>query len=377
MVPSVRNLLAAIDHLDWRAASEFERWLASFAIVSLGVLSLFAHATFTLRTTPSLTAFLLGPAIPLLLSIVILTTVAWLLTSEYSQFLPRIALWCISGAVVLVAIGQLIVLYQRAVGVTSLSSLFTVAYMVTIGTAMGLVIGIYDAGLRQTKQELDAQRERAERYAQQLSVLNRILRHDIRTGVQVIRGYAEMLPNPNDVSPAVPVERIQERANEMHETAESASEIRRMLEDSDRWIDQMDVEAVLESAVEATTERHPDARIRTTIPSETPVTASTMLELAFEELLTNAIEHNDSTPCTVEVECEVHKESVVVQIADNGPGIPDEELEPLMEGEETSLTHASGIGLWLATWIVEGSGGSLAFDENECGGSTVTVRLPK
>jgi hypothetical protein len=36
-----------------------------------------------------------------------------------------------------------------------------------------------------SKRELDRQRERAERYAQQLTVLNRILRHDVRTGVQV------------------------------------------------------------------------------------------------------------------------------------------------------------------------------------------------
>lgn len=372
---SISDLLAAIDRLDWRATSEPDRWLASFTIVSLGVLSLFVHAMFTLRTTPSLTAFLLGPGIPLLLSVVILAAVAWLLTSEYDQFLPRIALWCVSGSIVLVAIGQLIVLYQRAVGVTAISSLFTVAYMVTTGTAIGLVVGVYDAGLRQTKQNLDAERERAERYAQQLSVLNRILRHDLRTGVQVIRGYAEMLPDPKDISPAVPVERIQERANKMQETAESASEIRHMLENSDRWTDRRNVEAVLESAVEAATERHPNAQIRTTIPPEASVTASTMLELAFEELLSNAIEHNDSTPCQVEVEC-VARQETVVRIADNGPGIPDEELEPLMEGEETSLTHASGIGLWLATWITEGSCGSLAFDENEYSGTTVTVRFP-
>lgn len=376
---AVGGRLSALDSLEWTATTEAERWLAAFLVVTLGVLSLSTHALYAVRTDPSLAAFVMGPLVQLLLSVVVLGAVAWLLGNDYGEYLPRIAVWSAGGAVVLVAIGQQSVVYASAVDGGLATSLSTLAYMVTTGTAMGLVVGVYDAGLRRTREDLDDQRKRAELYSQQLSVLNRILRHDVRTGVQIIRSYAEMLPEPRDVSPRVPVEKIRERADEMAETAESARQVEHMLRDGDEWTDRIDAAVAVESAVETVRRRYPDARVRSTVPGEAHVVASTVLELAVEELLTNAVEHAEVPPdeVGVGVECVAESSAVVVRITDDGPGIPDEELEPLGQGQETQLTHTSGVGLWLATWIVEGGDGTLTFEDREGGGTRATIRLPR
>ena len=66
---------------------------------------------------------------------------------------------------------------------------------------------------------------------------------------------------------------------------------------------------------------------------------------------------------------------VVVLLRDNGPGIPEDEVETLEQGYETDLKHLSGLGLWLVYWIVDMSGGAIAFEPNDPRGSVVELRL--
>ncbi|MFB6156422.1 MAG: ATP-binding protein [Haloferacaceae archaeon] len=68
-------------------------------------------------------------------------------------------------------------------------------------------------------------------------------------------------------------------------------------------------------------------------------------------------------------------DALVVTVADDGPGIPEDELAAITAGEETSLSHGSGLGLWLATWGADALGGDLSFaDRNP--GTVVTLRVP-
>lgn len=65
-----------------------------------------------------------------------------------------------------------------------------------------------------------------------------------------------------------------------------------------------------------------------------------------------------------------------VVIVDNGPGLPDSEREVLEAGEETPLTHGSGIGLWLVYWTVTYAGGEVTIEDRSPRGTRVTVTLP-
>jgi sensor histidine kinase regulating citrate/malate metabolism len=67
---------------------------------------------------------------------------------------------------------------------------------------------------------------------------------------------------------------------------------------------------------------------------------------------------------------------VDVEVADQGPGIPDCELEALRSGDERALLHGSGIGLWLVNWLVTFLDGTLRFEGNDPCGTVVTMTLP-
>jgi signal transduction histidine kinase len=85
-----------------------------------------------------------------------------------------------------------------------------------------------------------------------------------------------------------------------------------------------------------------------------PVEAVPKLDIAIENLVENAVEHNDATRPRVSVEV-TNGDRPTLVVSDNGPGIPEQEIAALEGERETSLEHGSGIGLWLVKWIVDRS----------------------
>jgi signal transduction histidine kinase len=94
---------------------------------------------------------------------------------------------------------------------------------------------------------------------------------------------------------------------------------------------------------------------------------------AIYELIENAIEHNPdpNAACAVEVSITRQNGDVALSVSDNGPAIPDHEIEPLRAEEETKLSHTSGVGLWIAKWLCEYCRGDLSVETDD----GTTVRL--
>jgi signal transduction histidine kinase len=67
-----------------------------------------------------------------------------------------------------------------------------------------------------------------------------------------------------------------------------------------------------------------------------------------------------------------------VTVADEGPGIPENEVSVLRDDtERTPIEHGSGLGLWIVQQIVEAFDGQIEIDRDPDGGfaTAVTVRL--
>ncbi|MCP4296393.1 MAG: ATP-binding protein, partial [Proteobacteria bacterium] len=74
---------------------------------------------------------------------------------------------------------------------------------------------------------------------------------------------------------------------------------------------------------------------------------------------------------------EIATNQVLLNISDNGPGIPAELLpDVLFEPFKTSKAGGSGIGLWQLRREVTSLGGTVAAINNEDGCATIIVRLP-
>lgn len=212
---------------------------------------------------------------------------------------------------------------------------------------------------------------------QRLDVLNRLLRHNIRNELNLVRGKIELTRarledgEGDELSDAIStVDDIVARSNKV-------GRLSRLLEAEEA--DTLDIAQELRA--EYTDDGY--SEIATLVSLELPETlvvrGGESLMAAFEELVTNAVEHNDSeTPqVTVRVdEARSDDTHAVIAIADNGPGIDQQEIETLGEKRETPLQHSSGVGLWLVHWLVRRAGGELSFESAD-DGSTVRVHLPR
>ena len=210
---------------------------------------------------------------------------------------------------------------------------------------------------------------------QRLSVVNRILRHNLRNELTVILGEVDRLADQPDNDEAL--ERLGTAATRLSRLSEKARHIRSSTVGADAPTVAVDLAAVAESVLAQHRERSPAARLSLESPEAAFVSAPDReaVETILDNLLENAIEHHDRAQPSVAVTVEPG-DPVVLRVADDGPGIPPAEREPLTQREESQLEHASGLGLWLVRWLVEAAGGTLAFADREPRGTVVTVRLP-
>jgi len=207
---------------------------------------------------------------------------------------------------------------------------------------------------------------------QRLSVVNRILRHDIRSAVNIIKGNAEIAMTTDGRSTG-PLQTVMDEADHLYDIAETAQKIERLQDASQSSKELVDILPLVESKVLSFRNQYPDATIRSNVPEDLRAEVAVGFDEAIENVLQNAIEHNDSAEPTVTVTVQSTPENVTIRVADNGPGIPEAEIRPIQAGEETALHHTSGLGLWFVYWILEESGGKLEFEDNDPRGAIVDL----
>lgn len=214
-------------------------------------------------------------------------------------------------------------------------------------------------------------RHRRER---QLSVMDNLLRHNVRNDMSVILGNAELIEEsvPEAADSAAVIRRTGE---DLLDSAEKQRQVIDALTGSSS-VGPVDLVPVVAAAVETVRDRYPDADITLSAPATAPTCGVDELEAAVVELVENAVTHNQATQPAVEVTVSVEG-AVTLTVADDGVDIPSMEASVLTGNHEmNALYHSSGLGLWLIYWAVELSEGSIAVETREGGGNRIRVRLP-
>lgn len=222
----------------------------------------------------------------------------------------------------------------------------------------------------ETTERLREQRERLDLLER---ILSRVLRHNIRNEMTVLRANAETLDRKVAPEHGEYVETILDRSDQVIELSAKARQLECIVaEPAARRTLHLDNE--LASAVQSVSAQYPAASIETTGETAYAAFAHESLEIAIENLLENACEHVDCPP-EITIDVTATDERVLIRILDNGPGIPESELEAIDNRAETALEHPSGLGLWLVEWIVDRSAGDLRFNVDD--GTTVELVLQK
>jgi len=113
------------------------------------------------------------------------------------------------------------------------------------------------------------------------------------------------------------------------------------------------------------------------VPADLQVRANTMLDNLVAHLVENAVVYNDSDSPRVEVAVTDTTDTVTISVSDNGPGLPERQLDLLERGEIGSYEDRStGFGLDLVRLLVRSYGGRTEATVSD-DGTTITLTLPR
>jgi signal transduction histidine kinase len=210
-------------------------------------------------------------------------------------------------------------------------------------------------------------------------VLGRVIRHNIRNELSIIKGNADILrdtdPNSNDIETFY--SEFVDACNRLERTAENAQLMREVVRNRSDAVT-VNVETVVKKTVVELQEQHTDSTLTFHCDCNSDcleIMVHPSFQKGIRELILNAITHTEpDTQPIVDITVTESTDSVTVTIQDNGPGIPKDEHEVLTIESESTLRHGSGAGLWVVERIISYSGGELSFTVNN--GTTVEILFP-
>ncbi len=218
--------------------------------------------------------------------------------------------------------------------------------------------------------------------------------HELRTPLAVIRGYAELSRRgaekvPPDVAQAL--RRVESEAVRMTVLVEDLLLLARL--DAGRPVERTDVD-LSALVVDALSDAHaagPDHSWSLDLPTDSmdPVIVSgspAQLHQVVANLLANARVH---TPPGTDVRVSLSRQDgsrggqgmAVIEVADNGPGVPTELLPEVFErfargdGSRSRAGGSTGLGLAIVAAVVAAHDGTVTVDSGP-GGTLFAVRLP-
>lgn len=255
------------------------------------------------------------------------------------------------------------------------------ATMLFVSSLVGCVV----SELKVTQQDLERQKEEIEKTNGQLNQTNQELdrfvysvSHDLSAPLKSIQGLIKVARMETPTMPYLDMmEKSASRLNDfINEVLDYAKTSRKEISRSEVHLPQLVQELKERFAFNA------ESEISFTALSH-PVlhTDATLLKVALGNLLSNAVKFQkkfEGHQPLVEIRTNQTNQEVLIEVTDNGEGIPPEHQEKIFDMfyRATSNSPGSGLGLYIAREAVHKLGGRIAVRSEYGEGSTFTVILP-
>jgi len=238
-----------------------------------------------------------------------------------------------------------------------------------LGEIAGLALTARKRGRR-----LEYERER-------LEFINRLIRHNLLNDLNTVRARCDLLRGHVEAEGTEHLEVLSERTDDMVDLiGELRSLLEIVVEEVDLELEVVDLAEVLRTEIEHARNATGDGTVRFQGDLEDvgPVLAGDLVGEVIENILTNAIRHNDADTPRVTVSTAPGPRTTAIHVADNGPGISEDQKERIFgKGEKHRQSSGSGFGLYLVREIVEAYDGTISVADNEPRGAVFTVEFKK
>lgn len=194
--------------------------------------------------------------------------------------------------------------------------------------------------------------------------------HDLRTPITRLKLRSENVPEPDH----------QKMFNDLTEMEQMINSILSFARDytRDEAVERFDIKALLETICDEMVDIGKNVSF-TTVFSRLPVSGRTQsLKRALTNVIDNAVKYGKQA----QVSLDKNEQEVLIKITDQGPGIPEDELNNVfrpfyrLDPSRSPKTAGSGLGLSVARDIVLAHGGSISLANQVEKGLTVIIKLP-
>ena len=246
--------------------------------------------------------------------------------------------------------------------------------IISDGTVTGVVLLIFDV----------TEKEKSEQMRREFTAN---VSHELKTPLQSISGYAELLKNgmvkPDDKE--MFFDRIYSEAQRMITLVDDIIGLSRLDEgDADMIREETDLYALSEENIRILQNAADNAKVTLTL-SGTSAKLLGVVHLLSEivyNLCDNAIKYNRENG-SVSVEVNENEKEVILSVSDTGIGIPEEHIERVFERfyrvdkSHSKEVGGTGLGLSIVKHAAKLHDASVEINSVVDGGTTVTVRFPK
>ncbi len=194
---------------------------------------------------------------------------------------------------------------------------------------------------------------------QQLSVLNRVLRHNLRNKMNIVQVYAAQMQDATALDEAAEAgTSIRQAADELLALSEQIRKFDSIVAADERDLEQLDLVTIVREGLGSDGGKR-DAAVDLSLPETAPILGHETLTPALTDLL-GLTERADDLHLAIDVT--VEDTAVVLTVTDRGDTFSRTDLEIVANEVETPLEHLQRLELWLLRWAVEESHGEFTVD---------------
>ena len=335
---------------------QMKRW--SLTVVGLASVAIIFGYSFL--SPDDLTTTLINMGSPILISLVIATAGVEIGRRHDKDFVASVAVWTIVSATLGVAINQW---YVFLLGGTFPNEpfYFTVT-SVSLTAAFGTATGYYYTALTRKAEELEDANRLLREKNRRLDEFAGVVSHDLRNPLNIASGNLNLARTAEDEEErGMFLDKVDSAHDRMERLIDEVLSFTRQGEEAYEN-ESVSLKKVAEKA--ATNTEIPRDSLE--VETDAEITADKDgIQRLFENLLRNSAEHGGD-----DVSVKVgSSEDCVFYVEDDGPGIPEEEREKVLESGYTTADGGTGFGLPIVRRTAEVHGWKVEVGESEEGGA--------
>jgi two-component system sensor histidine kinase CpxA len=230
--------------------------------------------------------------------------------------------------------------------------------------------------------DFDAMAERIQASITDKELLLRDVSHELRSPLARIRVALALAERKADVAAQQDLERIDQETERLDQLVGQILTLARLRSSKLEDHVEVDLNELVSQVVEDAQFEHPNARIGLKAGTAAKISGNAAeLASAVENVVRNAVLHS-GPDVEVGVELKSTPGEIAITVTDSGPGVPEDDLNRLFDPfyrVDPSRDHKQsgyGLGLAIASRIIERHGGTLNASNRTDGGLAVSFRLP-